>query len=151
MSVAGKGGGGVVPTPFIQEEKEDVADRLRAVRLKLGMRQKDLADKLGVSESVVTLWENRKNRRPVPAIYLEKLADILGIPVADLLDGRPTPLTMKLSSVLLNLAERELIEQFRSLPEKVQLLQLAQLIECARLCREQEALGHRPDPGPAAV
>jgi DNA-binding XRE family transcriptional regulator len=38
----------------------DVGDRLRQIRERLGMTQGELAAKIGVHETTVTLWENRK-------------------------------------------------------------------------------------------
>ena len=112
----------------------EVGDRVREAREKLGMTQSELAAKLGVSAITVTLWENEKNRRQVGGKYLRKIAEIFGIRMSELLgeaeadakaSTRPTAL------VTTNLAETQLLRLFRLMPEKLQLVQLAQIVESA--------------------
>ena len=63
----------------------DVGDRLREVRERRGMKQSELAAKLGVHVMTVTLWENRKNRRKIaPSIY-RRSRKSLNIRVSELL------------------------------------------------------------------
>jgi DNA-binding XRE family transcriptional regulator len=44
----------------------DVSDRLREARKLAGMRQQDLADALGVSDTTVIMWENPRYQRRIP-------------------------------------------------------------------------------------
>ena len=67
---------------------KDVGDRLREIRERQGMKQSELAAKLGVHVMTVTLWENVKARRKVAAKYLPRIAQILNIRVAELLEKK---------------------------------------------------------------
>ena len=63
----------------------DIGDRLREARERIGMTQLELAEKDGVHVATATLWENRRNRRPVATKHIHKLAEVLGIRVSELL------------------------------------------------------------------
>ena len=58
-------------------------DNIKYYRKKLGLTQVELAEKLNVSQSTITSWENG-NRRP-DLDFLPVLAQIFGISVDDLL------------------------------------------------------------------
>jgi transcriptional regulator with XRE-family HTH domain len=110
----------------------EVGDRVREAREKRGMTQSELAAKLGISAITVTLWENEKNRRQVGAKYLKKIAEIFGMRMSELLgepeaeaNAQPTAI------VTVNVAETQLLRLFRLMPEKTQLVQLAQFVESA--------------------
>lgn len=60
------------------------ADRLRRERELAGMRQQDLADKIGVDRSAVACWE-RGVRQPGSARFAA-LCDALNLDPADLLN-----------------------------------------------------------------
>lgn len=49
-----------------------------------GLTQKALAQALGVTQMTVSNWEN--GRRQASVAMLRKVADVLGVPVAKLLD-----------------------------------------------------------------
>jgi transcriptional regulator with XRE-family HTH domain len=113
--------------------EKDVGDRLREIRERQGMKQSELAAKLGVHVMTVTLWENVKARRKVAAKYLPRIAQILNIRVAELLGEEGTleqttrdPLPIMTQSS----AEVQLLWMYRLMSEKLQLWQLAQFIEC---------------------
>ncbi len=58
--------------------------KIRQLRERRGMTQKQLADALGLSQVAICLWETGEN---VPTIQnLHRLADILGCDARDLLD-----------------------------------------------------------------
>lgn len=59
-----------------------ILNNLKLARMKAGLRQIDLAEKLGVSESLVTKWETGRSR-PTRAI-LNKISIILGVGFNDL-------------------------------------------------------------------
>ena len=65
-------------------------DNIKYYRKKLGLTQVELAEKLNVSQSTITSWENG-NRRP-DLDFLPVLAQIFGISIDDLLG--PTPDTV---------------------------------------------------------
>jgi len=58
---------------------------LKRIRLEKRISQCELAEKMGVSQSTVGMWECGKNK-PKYA-NLEKIASILDVPISDLLDG----------------------------------------------------------------
>ncbi|WP_195927478.1 helix-turn-helix domain-containing protein [Lactococcus lactis] len=64
-----------------------IKDRLKTVRLEQGYTQKEIADKLGVSQPNYQQWE-RGVRNPKDTT-LSKIADILGVSL-DYLKGRDT-------------------------------------------------------------
>lgn len=59
-----------------------LGETIARLRVQRGMRQQDLADKLGVLQSHIARWENNINR-PRPAM-LDKLAEGLGVSVETL-------------------------------------------------------------------
>ncbi len=61
------------------------SDKLKSLRLERGWTQKDLAEKLGLAKSTVSLYEIAK-REPNAEITI-KIADIFGITVDELLRG----------------------------------------------------------------
>ena len=48
-----------------------------------GLRQKDLADALGVSDPSVSRWATRAS--DIPVRFIEPIATLLGVPVAEVL------------------------------------------------------------------
>ena len=48
-----------------------------------GLKQRDLADALGVSEPSVSRWANRD--ADIPAKHIQAIADFLGVPAVDVL------------------------------------------------------------------
>jgi transcriptional regulator with XRE-family HTH domain len=115
----------------------EVGDRLRAARERAGMTIGDLAAKMGVHVATVTLWENRKNRRQMGTKHLRNAADALGIRVSELLGetehAEPKPE---------NQVETQLLRLFRLMPQKVQLVQLAQFVETVTISQPDNAGGH---------
>jgi transcriptional regulator with XRE-family HTH domain len=134
--------------------EKDVGDRLREIRERQGMKQSELAAKLGVHVMTVTLWENVKARRKVAAKYLPRIAQILNIRVAELLGEEGTleqttrdPLPIMTQSS----AEVQLLRMYRLMSEKLQLWQLAQFIECVNGGKPRYAPGHEPSIDSAAM
>jgi transcriptional regulator with XRE-family HTH domain len=89
----------------------NLGDRIRGLRLEKHWTQGDLAEKVGVTREAVSYWE--LNRR-TPAIgTLEKIAQVLGVPVADLLErpvaplGEPPEDPPSWESVLASVRERQ--------------------------------------------
>jgi transcriptional regulator with XRE-family HTH domain len=64
-----------------------VGSRIRDRRLKLGMSQGELADRLGVSYQQVQKYEKGVNR--VGASRLQAISDILQVPISFFFDGVP--------------------------------------------------------------
>ena len=133
---------------------KDVGDRLREIRERRGMKQSELAAKLGVHVMTVTLRENKKARRKVSTKYIQRLAEVLNIRVSELLGEEGTleqttrdpPQIMTQSS-----AEVQLLRMFRLMSEKLQLWQLAQFIECVNGGKPRYAPGHEPSIDSSAM
>lgn len=118
----------------------DMGERLREARERHGMTQGELAAKLGVSTTTVTLWENRKNPRQIGTKYLKKVADALGIRVSELLGEADAKSQSGITTA--DLIETQLLRLFRLMPQKVQMFQLAQFIECIGASQLDHAAGH---------
>ena len=64
------------PRPDYPPEVETLGDRIRARRIDLGLRQRDVAEMIGVSSFTVGNWEAGKTD---PAVqYLPRIANFLG-------------------------------------------------------------------------
>jgi transcriptional regulator with XRE-family HTH domain len=74
------------------KKAEHFSDRLRAARLRHGLSQEDLADKLKVSHGAVGNWETGPTI-PRPQM-LRKIEGLLGVPIETLLQGRPAAHSM---------------------------------------------------------
>ena len=115
----------------------DIGDRLREARERIGMTQLELAEKVGVHVATATLWENRRNRRPVATKHIHKLAEVLGIRVSELLGeetrelSSPPPIPDPEPTLTTQTnAEYQLLRLFRQMSEKLKLWQLAQFMQC---------------------
>lgn len=94
-----------------------VGDRIRELREKLGLRQSDLAEKVGISGMAISTYESDK--RMPSRITAEKLADVFQVSI-DYLLGRtdnPTPAYSEKSS---KKSERE----FKKFLEKAKIVPL---------------------------
>jgi transcriptional regulator with XRE-family HTH domain len=112
-----------------------IGDRIRAARERRGLTQSQLAEAVGVQPTAVTLWENKKNPRGITGPHLHKVAEVLEVSVAKLLGEPEQTLTMRprMATIVVSPAEKTLLELFRAFPQELQLLQLAQFVECAKL------------------
>jgi transcriptional regulator with XRE-family HTH domain len=70
-----------LPAGYPREPKT-LGEHLRKWRLDRGLRQRDVADTLGVQEQAVTLWE--RNRRKPRLKSLAKLHELIGTEPPDL-------------------------------------------------------------------
>lgn len=73
------------PEPTVRTFKDVIKD----AREELGLTQDDVADKLGVTQPAVSMWENGRSRPT--ADVLVALADLLKLDVAQLLRLRAVP------------------------------------------------------------
>ena len=64
-----------------------IGANVAAARIRSGMSQKELGEKLGVDQSMVSLWERGKFE--IRLTQLVRIADVLGVPL-DSLMGRET-------------------------------------------------------------
>ena len=122
----------------------DYGDRIRAARERAGLTQRELAEAVGVSEVAVTLWENKKHPRRPGEGHWQKVTEILNLSdeaTEDDHDKRPRMRAPKVTTYALNKAERALLDLFRSFPQELQLLQLANFVQCAKLRKPDESLG----------
>jgi len=55
---------------------------IAAARVNANLTQKELAEKLGVSNNSVVAWENGK--REIPLRYLQALAELSGLSISDI-------------------------------------------------------------------
>jgi transcriptional regulator with XRE-family HTH domain len=63
----------------------DLSSRMRELRARQGLKQSEVARRMGLDPSIPSLWEQGK--RPVPANRVQSLADALGVPVDELISG----------------------------------------------------------------
>lgn len=63
----------------------DLSARLRELRARQGLKQSEVARRMGLDPSIPSLWEQGK--RPVPAGRIRSLADALHVSVGELLQG----------------------------------------------------------------
>lgn len=91
-------------------EKNYFADNLRVLRKAHKLTQTQIADKLGLSVSLVSFWESGK-REPV-LDDVRKIANMFNVSIADLV-GRD--ITQTYADVVEAEKERELILYYRSL------------------------------------
>ena len=61
----------------------EIGERIRKARIKHGLTQSALADKLNISQGAVGMWETGLNAPKTE--NLVKLSEILGIPIDELL------------------------------------------------------------------
>lgn len=85
-------------------------DNLRYYRKRASLLQSDLAERLGVSKSTVSMWET--GERTPTLETLEAIADVLNVSPAELWGTAPLPVAMDGSG--LTAEEMELIEAFRA-------------------------------------
>jgi len=72
-----------------------LGDRIRELRTKKGMTQKELADILGVTDAAIGMWENA--RREPDVEHIKKMATIFGVTTDYLIgqaDTRDLPQTV---------------------------------------------------------
>lgn len=123
----------------------EIGDRIKAARERAGLTQKQLAEAIGVSDTAVTLWENKKNRRGINDEHLQKVAETLEISVDALMgvkEKRSVTARPKVSTMAVTQAEKTLLHLFRGFSHELQLLQLAQFVECAQLRKVDKFPGH---------
>ncbi len=65
----------------------DLSARMREIRARQGLKQSEIARRMGLDPSIPSLWEQGK--RPVPANRIGALAEALGVSVNELLEGLP--------------------------------------------------------------
>nr|WLJ26360.1 MAG: helix-turn-helix XRE-family like protein [Firmicutes phage HS18] len=56
---------------------------LKAARVNVGLTQKEVADRIGVSETTIFNWENGKNKMPLEGLV--KLANLYDMSIDDFL------------------------------------------------------------------
>ncbi len=78
------------PRPDTAAVAGEVGARIRTARTAAGLAQRDLAERLGVSQAAVSSWENGEGRGVTVAGLLE-VAHALGIDAAALLPQTPAP------------------------------------------------------------
>jgi transcriptional regulator with XRE-family HTH domain len=63
----------------------NLAVRMRELRVRQGLKQSEVARRMGLDPSIPSLWEQGK--RPVPASRVRALAEALGVTTSELLQG----------------------------------------------------------------
>ncbi len=69
--------------PQAMTHYEIIGQNLAALREKRGLSQEEAASYLGVSRPVISYYETAQ--REIPLLHLEKLGDLFGVEVADLM------------------------------------------------------------------
>ena len=100
--------------------KYEIGKRIREYREKRGMSQKELADKIGVSNSRVSNWEQGINRPD--ADILADLCRVLKVSPSELLD-------VHLSTDELSDQERKVIQAYRTKKELQQAVNILLRLE----------------------
>lgn len=70
---------------LLPREPVNLAVRMREIRARQGLKQSEIARRMGLDPSIPSLWEQGK--RPVPVSRINALATALGVSVGELLDG----------------------------------------------------------------
>ena len=93
---------------------------IRAFRLEKGLTITELAHRVGVSRSQIESYENGGNR--VPASRLNRISDVLGVPLAFLIDGSGAARSLETDNVQpaspLTSAGLRLLQAFNEIPNK---------------------------------
>lgn len=63
-----------------------IKDKLRYYRHKRALRQKDVAEKTGIHPATYCAYEQEDRKIPYPLDDLNKIAELFGVPLTDLLD-----------------------------------------------------------------
>jgi transcriptional regulator with XRE-family HTH domain len=127
-----------------------IGDRIRELREKRGMTQAELAELMGLQHSAVSLWESKTTRRNITDENLKKVAEVLGVSLAELFgEERGMALTIepRFTTISVSQAEKTLLDLFRSFPEKLQLLQLAQFVECSKVRKGKQFVSNKSSDG----
>ena len=95
----------------MQEERESVGALIRRARLERGLTQRQLAERLHVTDKSVSKWE-RDVCRPDVAL-LEPLAEILGLGVLQLVTGQTEPEPEGAARQLADTSAREVCRKAR--------------------------------------
>lgn len=90
-------------------------NRLRELRKKKGMTQDQLAQAVGATKRQIGAWERGENELPMD--YADAIAELFDCSI-DNLAGRIHYAVVRLDDPPLNDDERELVDLFRSLPQK---------------------------------
>ena len=92
------------------KEEMRMKTNIRQIRKARGLTQKQLADMIDVSESIISQYEN--GRKSPSNETLLKLGEALDCSVSDILDDR------KALNFALSTLERDLIQKYRALDER---------------------------------
>ena len=95
------------------KESTDLGKRIAAARLRCGLTQRELADRLGISLRMMEYYERRAKN--VKSDVLKKFADILNVSTDDLLGVTPTKCKPGPKSKI-----RHQVEQIENLPRSRQ-------------------------------
>ena len=87
-------------------DTEKISKFISTARTKIGLTQKELADKIGVSDKTISKWETGKSLPDIS--YYEPLCDALNIKVNELLSGEYLN-----DDIYLEKAENNLVEIIR--------------------------------------
>ena len=87
-------------------DTEKISKFISIARTKIGLTQKELADKIGVSDKTISKWETGKSLPDIS--YYEPLCDALNIKVNELLSGEYLN-----DDIYLEKAENNLVEIIR--------------------------------------
>ena len=78
------------PTTTTSTPSESFGQRLRRLRKKAGLTQEELAEIAQFDRKTIQRWELDKRQPSIE--YVKKLAEVLHVPISELLEGSPLPL-----------------------------------------------------------
>lgn len=108
-----------------------LSTRIRNTRLRAGLSQAELAERLGVSRTAVCNWESSKGRTQPSGERLAQIATLAGVSWDWLATGRghatlsPENVPTAYAEFVEDPDERRLLEGFRASHEKVRMAMLA--------------------------
>ena len=103
------------PTTSTSTPSETFGQRLRRLRKKAGLTQEELADKIDVSVMSIRRWEAGDNAPKIE--FAKRLAEALGVPQAELLEGSPLPLDHWVLTIrIVDTLKEEVIDLARGVP-----------------------------------
>lgn len=92
-------------------------NRIKLLRTSLGLKQEHIAEYLGISREYVSMIEN--NERDASLNNLEKLADLFGVELSDLINEDENNVTVTASLAFradeVQIADLEQVSKFRSI------------------------------------
>ena len=104
------------------EELKMIQENLKMARINKGIKQSELAEKIGVKQPTIGNWENSEKNLYPPIDKLLQICDILGVTINDIVDSKQEESTLNEEEEC-----KKFLEELEALPDKEKdiVLQLA--------------------------